>query len=131
MEIPHKKYLLIPQLSGFVGIIFGAIHFISRDSSFPTRTELLLWRISCIILVAHPTVILLFNIIRAIYDHELWWKSMLLFLGRFTQIFVWSAAPISYILARFCVLVLAFLTLNHLPPRALDNIIWTSYIPHL
>ena len=38
---------------------------------------------------------------------------------------------VTYIFARFCVLVLAFLTLYNLPAGALDTISWTAYIPHL
>ncbi|TFK60376.1 hypothetical protein BDN72DRAFT_850554, partial [Pluteus cervinus] len=119
MTTPEEKTNLVWRLSCFIGMIFGAIHFLAWDSSFPTRTELLLWRISSIVLVAQPALVLL----------------ALSFGGLFFVIFFWPfsfvVGPIAYILARFCVLVLAFLTLHHLPPRALDSITWTFYIPHL
>ncbi|TFK59368.1 hypothetical protein BDN72DRAFT_780845 [Pluteus cervinus] len=116
MTIPLEKMDLVPRLSCFIGIIFGAIHFLSWHSSFPTRTELRLWRISSIILVAQPALVLLTNL----FDEMDVFRIVSFFVG-----------TIPYILARFCILALAFLTLNHLPPRALDSIAWTFYIPHL
>ncbi|TFK59365.1 hypothetical protein BDN72DRAFT_865209, partial [Pluteus cervinus] len=54
-----KKNNLVWRLSCIIGMIFGAIHFLSWHSTFPTRTELLLWRISSIVLVAQPMLLLL------------------------------------------------------------------------
>ncbi|TFK61797.1 hypothetical protein BDN72DRAFT_777865 [Pluteus cervinus] len=111
-----EKVDLVGRLSCFIGMIFGAIHFLSWHSTFPTRTELLLWRISSIVLVSQPALLPLSPLFNQFY---------------FFQILSFFVGPIPYILARFCILVLAFLTLNHLPPRALDSITWTFYIPHL
>ncbi|TFK65492.1 hypothetical protein BDN72DRAFT_920479 [Pluteus cervinus] len=117
MRIPDKQYSLVVRLSCFIGMVFGAIHFLSWHSSFPTHTELLLWRISSIVLVAQPALFSLGSFEGSVFS--------------FVKFFSWFVGPIPYILARFCLLVLAFLTLNHLPPRALDSIAWTFYIPHL
>ncbi|TFK61790.1 hypothetical protein BDN72DRAFT_849371, partial [Pluteus cervinus] len=129
-----EKYNLVERLSCFIGVIFGAIHFLSWHSTFPTRTELLLWRISSIVLVAQPALLLLSRLFNEIYNRTpdgSWRESIAQVLFKFTGILSILVGPIPYILARFCVLILAFLTLNHLPPRALDSITWTFYIPHL
>ncbi|TFK67050.1 hypothetical protein BDN72DRAFT_116402 [Pluteus cervinus] len=117
MDIPDEKRILVVRLSCFVGMVFGAIHVLSWDSSFPTRAELVLWRTSSIVLVAQPGFLLLSTMGRTFEEFFL---ILSIFVG-----------PIPYILARFCLLTLAFLTLNRLPPRALDSIPWTFYIPHL
>ncbi|TFK67052.1 hypothetical protein BDN72DRAFT_799429 [Pluteus cervinus] len=117
------------SLSCVIGMIFGATHFLSWHSTFPTYTELLLWRISSIVFVVQPVLLFLFNLFEEV-KYELW-RPIRNFLQAFFAILSIYVGLIAYILARFCVLVLAFLTLNHLPPRALDSITWTSYIPHL
>ncbi|TFK60564.1 hypothetical protein BDN72DRAFT_828836 [Pluteus cervinus] len=54
MEISEGKRRVVWFSSCFIGMIFGAIHFLSWHSAFPTHTQLLLWRISSIVLVAEP-----------------------------------------------------------------------------
>ncbi|TFK65768.1 hypothetical protein BDN72DRAFT_179695 [Pluteus cervinus] len=125
---------LVQGLSSFIGVTFGGIHFLSWHSTFPTRVELLLWRISSTGLVVPPFFLLLRTLLFWIYQEApsrsrrkrtaeilyLLFEKVSFFLGR-----------VPYILARFCVLVLAFLTLHNLSPDALTNVSWTSYIPHL
>ncbi|TFK60378.1 hypothetical protein BDN72DRAFT_965711 [Pluteus cervinus] len=128
LDSSRSDVSLMRSLSCVIGMVFGAAHFLSWHSTFPTHTELLLWRISSIVLVVQPVLLLLLNI----FGDVLYRLDPL---GEFSFIFFTTLSlgvgPIAYILARFCLLVLAFLTLNHLPPRALDSITWTSYIPHL
>ena len=40
-----------------VGVCFGAIHCISWGFPFPTHTELLIWRVSCVSITAVPVCI--------------------------------------------------------------------------
>ncbi|TFK60387.1 hypothetical protein BDN72DRAFT_828939 [Pluteus cervinus] len=134
LEIPYEKRNLVIRLSCVIGMVFGAIHFLSWHSSFPTHTELLLWRISSILLVGQPALLLVADFFNEIYDRapsgsRREFISMLL--KKFFEILSYFVGLIPYIVARFCILVLAVLTLNHLPPRALDSITWTFYIPHL
>ncbi|TFK65763.1 hypothetical protein BDN72DRAFT_824209 [Pluteus cervinus] len=131
--LTHSDEVRIQTWSSFIGMIFGAIHFISWDSTLPAHVELLLWRISSIILVVPPFLLLLRSLFLYFYwatfdpqqtrraENLRWFfEKVSFFLG-----------PIPYILARFCILVLAFITLNDLPREALTNVSWTSYIPHL
>ncbi|TFK61788.1 hypothetical protein BDN72DRAFT_934304 [Pluteus cervinus] len=119
VDIGEEKLNLVQRLSCFVGIIFGVIHFLAWHSTFPTHTELLLWRISSIVLVVQPVFLVLVFLIT---DECL---------GPFLLFVFLAVGPISYILARFCLLALALLTLQNLPPHALDSITWTFFIPHL
>ncbi|TFK60388.1 hypothetical protein BDN72DRAFT_965704 [Pluteus cervinus] len=134
MDVPDDKFSLVQRLSCLVGVIFGGIHFLSWHSPFPTHSQLLLWRISSIILVAQPVSLFLGFIFSTIADRtpsRSWRRSIAEFFQSFFALLSIFVGPIPYVLARFCLLVLAFLTLNDLPPHALDAIAWTSYIPHL
>ncbi|TFK59601.1 hypothetical protein BDN72DRAFT_883893 [Pluteus cervinus] len=114
--------------SCFIGMIFGAIHFFSWDSPFRTHSELLLWRCSSIVLVIQPFLLLVVNLSN--HTPPAWLKGMADLLGGFSFFLAFYVGTIAYILARFCLLVLAFLSLLNLPHNALRTASWTSYIPH-
>ena len=108
-----------------VGVCFGAIHCISWGFSFPTHTELLMWRVLCVAITAVPIYISLGLILAA-------WPG-----GKFDHLFLTIGiyfCPISggilYTLARAITLVLAFTSLRDLPPGAYETVHWTTFIPH-
>ena len=104
-----------------VGVCFGAIHCISWGFSFPTHTELLMWRVSNITITAVPIYITL-GILLAKY-----WCSEHMGIA-FISIL---PAVLLYILARAVTLVLAFTSLRDLPPGAYETVHWTTFIPHV
>ncbi|TFK58418.1 hypothetical protein BDN72DRAFT_782117 [Pluteus cervinus] len=122
-------------LGCFIGMVFGAIHFLSWRSAFPTHTQLLLWRISSIVLVAEPfSLALLYLQVTLAADSDRakgLWKALVSSLGYFFMLISMMLGPIVYIFARMALLVLAFLTLRNPPSPALQTISWTTYIPHL
>ncbi|TFK67040.1 hypothetical protein BDN72DRAFT_771268 [Pluteus cervinus] len=133
MDIPGDKVNLVARLSCVIGLIFGAIHFISWHSTFPAHMQLTLWRISSVILVAQPAFIMLADLFNQMYKHasDGSWRELITQMLRNICNAAFLIGTIAFILARFCLLILALLALDHLPPHALDNITWTSYIPHL
>ncbi|TFK60324.1 hypothetical protein BDN72DRAFT_828976 [Pluteus cervinus] len=132
-KIPDRKRELVLYLASLIGMIFGAIHLLSWNSPFHTQTEATLWRISSVILVVQPFLVALTWTLRGIVRRaELRWaQSPIQFLGLGCLVFSSSIGPAAYVLARFCILALAFLTLRTLLPDAFQNITWTTYIPHL
>ena len=102
-----------------VGVCFGAIHCIAWFFSFPTHTELLMWRVLCVAITAVPIYISL-----GFYLAQ-WWYSMLV-----AFILILPAALL-YILARAVTLALAFTSLRDLPPGAYETVHWTTFIPHV
>ena len=62
-----------------VGICFGAIHCIAWGFSFPTRAQLLMWRISCVATTAVPFYIfLMFSL--GVWLHNLGFKLLVYFI---------------------------------------------------
>ena len=102
-----------------VGVCFGAIHCIAWGFSFPTYAELLMWRISCVVITAVPVYIFLGSAL------SVWLKNM-----GITLISILPAG-ILYILARAITLTLVFTSLRDLPPGAYETVRWTTFIPHL
>ena len=112
-----------------VGVCFGAIHCIAWHFSFPTHTELLIWRISCVAITAVPIYMPLMT---GLTDWLLNTDSRVIgaifgVIG-FFSIF---AAGLLYILARVFTLALAFTSLRELPRGAFDTVHWTTFIPHI
>ena len=109
-----------------VGVCFGAIHCISWGFSFPTHTELLMWRVLCIAITAVPIYISLGIICATRLDK----MNLDKFVKPVTLISILPAG-ILYILARAITLVLAFTSLRDLPPGAYETVHWTTFIPHV
>ena len=109
-----------------VGVCFGAIHCISWDFSFPTHTELLMWRVLCAAITAVPIYITLG------FFWGIWLVSMNPEgLGILIKGFFPLTGGILYIIARAVTLVLAFTSLRDLPPGAYETVHWTTFIPHV
>ena len=109
-----------------VGVCFGAIHSISWGFSFPTHTELLMWRILCVAITAVPIYITLGYLCAV--------RLGKMNLGKFSMpVALISILPagILYILARAVTLILAFTSLRDLPPGAYETVHWTTFIPHV
>ncbi|TFK65776.1 hypothetical protein BDN72DRAFT_824214 [Pluteus cervinus] len=124
----------LQALCSSVGMIFGAIHFLSWSSAFPSHGQLLLWRISSIFLVFLSVLVLfrpVFNRmwLKATYGSR--WERRAGTLRNFFENLLFFAGPIPYMLARFCILGLALFTLHDPPLDAFIAVSWTSYIPHL
>ena len=110
-----------------VGICFGAIHCIAWVFSFPTYTELLIWRISSVTITAVPIylpmMLFLGGFMGGLMDFEKYGNAV----GYFGAL----SGGILYIIARGVTLVLAFTSLRDLPPGAYEIVHWTTFIPHI
>ncbi|KAJ7030797.1 hypothetical protein C8F04DRAFT_1112522, partial [Mycena alexandri] len=116
-----------------LGTLFGAIHCIGWSFTFPSHTDVVLWRISCALMVAVPLYISISGWIlwRPMDRHFLEdFKWFLWFLYGLLICFLILGAVL-YISARVVTLTLAFTTLRSLPPAAYETVQWTTFIPHI
>lgn len=110
-------FWLYPALV-FGATVFGGIHVGAWSFIFPTRYELILWRVASVYSAACGTVIILigvaFDLFESLEKPRLAIVRSLVFL---------------YITARLALLVETFRTLFFLPPLAYVST-WTANIPH-
>jgi hypothetical protein len=112
--------------ASIIGIAFGATHFIAWNSEFPSRIELILWRISCIAM----TVDLL---LLAAFCGMFVTKLPEILKERLINVVAFPAplTALLYLFSRIATLVIAFTTLRALPSGAFETVDWTTFIPHL
>ncbi|KAF9035574.1 hypothetical protein BJ165DRAFT_649081 [Panaeolus papilionaceus] len=105
-----------------VGVAFGAIHFIAWNFSFPTATEMWLWRSSSIALMSSTLTIFGLFLMGNTLDKG----------GIFSTIAAILAfiSTVIYVLARIFLLILPLITLRDPAPGVFVNIHWTSLLPH-
>jgi len=132
LKIAYSSDLGYPHIMMVVvGIAFGGIHCIAWAFQFPSHTEQLLWRISAISVTGVPILVTCtakFALDYADSDSDTTLlKNLALLLG--FLILIPSVAL--YLLARFTLLVLPFLSLRSLPPGAYRTADWTRFIPHI
>ena len=103
-----------------IGAASGAIHSLAWNSTFPTRLEQTLWRVSALVVTALPPFVLTIKAIArsARLPGFVEWGSVSLF-------------TLIYPAARICLLGLAFVSLRALSIKAYETPSWTVYIPHI
>ncbi|KAL8738302.1 MAG: hypothetical protein Q9181_000891 [Wetmoreana brouardii] len=121
-------------------MFYGAAHCTAWNFIFPTPTERLLWRISCVDTVAGVISLLaLFSL--SVYLHEHQARSLIK--AFFTQepgIMSWVYRMIItigvlniplFILSRIFIIVETFISLRHVQKGVYKTVEWTDYIPHI
>ena len=108
-----------------VGILFGSIHCFGWNFPFPSRAELILWRVFSVIIAVVPWV-----------WFALSWLKQLEAETRFTLFwnlmeYLAYLSVLLYIIARIGLLVEAFTALRALPRGAFAKVQWASFLPHI
>ncbi|KAJ7062877.1 hypothetical protein C8F01DRAFT_985806 [Mycena amicta] len=107
-----------------IAAIFGAIHCVAWNDTFPSSAELSAWRLSAALLAGVPNVLLVLAVqFTALAGLDHFDES------QFTVFFL--PFVILYVPPRLVLLVLPFTGLRALPPAAFVNVDWSRYIPHL
>ncbi|SJL18681.1 uncharacterized protein ARMOST_22280 [Armillaria ostoyae] len=121
-----------------VGSLFGVFHCAAWSFSFPSHTEMVLWRFSSL-----AVLIGLFAAGSSIIVDEgglpEWAQGLRIIPLSRRESRAWdifwflsgAVGMIAYIIARIMLIVLAFMQLRSLPPLAFHTVQWTTYIPHI
>ena len=113
-----------------LGVAFGAIHCIAWNSEFPSHSELILWRISCMAMIIVPTVAALACLMLSITSRAGKYDDAAGIIGILLACLLGLSSGL-YVVARIATLVIAFTTLRSLPPVAFSLVDWTTFIPHI
>ena len=100
-----------------MALVFGGIHCVAWSFTFPSYIEHLLWKISSVAITGIPLVFTVTTLSTVFFDKSLPWSAHLPLL-------------VFYVFFRVSLLVLSLTTLRSLPPSALQNVKWTTFIPH-
>lgn len=109
-------------------LVFGAIHFIAWNFSFPTTLERTLWRASSIILVVTPACAILVHLSPVIWPSSRISRSGLLIIG--IKPLMYLGLLVCYATARCFALVEVFRSLAFLPPDVFKTG-WPANLPHI
>jgi len=113
-----------------VAALFGAIHFISWPSTFPTAAERWLWRVSTILITAGPFLMVFSTAIGETVDEDETDTILMriLSISAFSMVGTLMAV---YIISRIILLILPLILLRNLPPKALLELKWSEFFPHI
>ncbi|KAJ3538420.1 hypothetical protein NMY22_g5173 [Coprinellus aureogranulatus] len=127
---PWAAYAIAPAL-------FGALHSIGWYSSFPSATEQLLWRASCVIPVAHA-LIFIFCVLGEGFSKSVASSWPRIARRAFRATAAWIAGLVHILIstplnlaARFVFIVLPPLQLRNLPSLAHQTVPWSDFLPHV
>ncbi|KAF8961557.1 hypothetical protein BDZ97DRAFT_1733710 [Flammula alnicola] len=131
----NRQGLILTACISLIGMVFGATHCAGWNFLFPSHAELIFWRISSLVITAIPfsmaVVAYLAWALGEIYQSSNsaepgWLEPINLIL-----VFIFLVCIPLYVLARFALLVEAFVALRNLSPGALAVVRWTSFLPHI
>ena len=120
-SLASLQTLLVIVSFSIIGGLFGAIHCLAWNSTFPTHAERIIWRVAALIVTAIP------GIIYTVYAfHPNSFK-----IGETLKSPFVVTLMIIYCLARTCLLVSAIVDLRALPFKAYMIPSWSRFIPHI
>lgn len=127
---PRHNTLLGHVAMVFILVVFVGLPFANWNFAFPTRSELILWRVNIVVVTATLAVHFMTEernaglskpYFRDGEDYKQNWLKSLMFL---------IPGGVNF-LARLCLVSLCLSSLRQLPSEAFVTVQWTSFIPHI
>ena len=120
--------------SAVAGAAFGSIHCAAWNFDFPSHVERIMWRTASLTLVGVCLSIFLAEpaekVIRSVLRSRM--RRYEGSLGKYFFFREIAFIPtVIYPIARLTLLILALLSLRHIPESALQTVTWTKFIPHI
>lgn len=137
------KYTKLDQVVVFlVWVGYAGTHFSAWTFGFPTRIELVWWRISCIVMSSSMGVFwvtsnrkfyLLVPILMPWVKDKEKYRKVAYEQKRVSgiQVVMGIFTTLAYVVARLRLIALAFSSLRSLPTRAYITVEWLSFLPHI
>ena len=116
------KWMII-TLTSIVAMLFGGIHCAGWNFPFPSHAELIIWRVSSLIILTVPCTGVLLAVAIDVNEDA---RSVIYVLD---CVFIFGT--VIYVLARLTLFVEAFIALRHLPPGAYSVVDWTALLLHM
>ena len=126
--------------------LYGALHLVAWKEHFPSTTEKWLWRSSSIYICSCTGLWLVVSYGlyygtrawgpgRRFYrklkeDFNPWWWQLLMNILGYLLSFGWPVAVGLFLLARYFIVVEAFISIRNLPAKAYDTPSWIQILPH-
>ena len=110
-----------------LSMIYGGIHLTAWNFNFPSNTEMLLWKISCFIIMTAGLSIVVSCLFYFCVDDITCVGGLTLGI---TVVYA-LATVIGFILARIYIVFEAFLSLRHVPIGVYAVVPWVQNIPHI
>ena len=125
------NYILAPLMGLCVGISFGGIHCVAWYFQFPSSAEEYIWRTTAVTITTIPVIFFLIveNIRMQIPDAGFQDLSSHDF-SRFRILIVYFLIVL-YCISRVALVFLPILALRCIPPEALLDFQWSSFVPHI
>ncbi|KAF9552886.1 hypothetical protein CPC08DRAFT_646337 [Agrocybe pediades] len=130
-EEESAELLLTAILYSISAALVGGLHCILWDSEFPTNAELLIWRISSLLITTIPiSILLVFLLYSFSYKHFMGMDDeedgiVPNICAATTMLLIFW-----YPIARLLLFLECFISLRALPSSALIDINWSNFIPH-
>lgn len=115
-ELFYKELLYV--LSVVITTLFGGLSLVAWNYSFPTPIESLLWRISCVSMLALPII----------------FATSAKIMGRSKNVYyhlAMGAIGFIYAVVRLYVIVECFLAFRSEPAAVYCAVRWSNYLPHV
>ncbi|KAI1770562.1 hypothetical protein F4818DRAFT_432572 [Hypoxylon cercidicola] len=103
-------------------LLFGGPHCFTWNLYFPSEPERVIWRISCVVMVAIPLLSIILNILQSRCE---WFSEGL------KQVKAMLIIMALYVVARLYLLLEGFFYLRAAPAACYEGVDWVSFVPHV
>ena len=123
-----NKEILVPLTAAIAPIVFGPIHFLAYNDTFPTPMEQLLWYLSSVVVTASGLVGVCLLMFFMMLHHISGSKGRL---DVFANVLSVAVIPAIHMLASGFLIVESFRQLAYLDPPSFQLALWSNYWPRL
>jgi len=134
--LQHRAYNLMEifddlstlYVSILTGLFYGGLHLTAWNAPFPTHTQMLLWRLSGLTLVASGFIYIGISVTFVYFEEK---DSFTAEIINFLSTLLFGLFLLFYVFCRFYIVVESFITVAYLPDSVFHVPAWSRYFPHI